>query len=260
MNNLMNPKYPEGRNLFVGKNILLTASAGAGIGFATAKRFLEEGANVFISDVHEGRLDQAIENLKSLKLGEVDGCLCNVTSDEEIDEMFSQALARYGHLDGVINNAGLGGESSLETMSNDAWNLVMDVTLNGAMKIMRAAIPILKETQGIIVNNASVLGWRAQAGQSHYAAAKAGVMALTRCVALETVGDGIRINAVAPSLAMNPHLSKTSSDELIAELESKEAFGRGAEPWEIANIILFLASDLSSYMTGEVVSASSQRS
>ena len=260
MNNLMNPKYPEGRNLFVGKNTLLTASAGAGIGFSTAKRFLEEGANVFISDVHQGRLDQAIENLKSLKLGEVDGCLCNVTSDEEIDEMFSQALARYGHLDGVINNAGLGGESSLETMSNDAWNLVMDVTLNGAMKIMRAAIPILKETQGIIVNNASVLGWRAQAGQSHYAAAKAGVMALTRCVALETVGDGIRINAVAPSLAMNPHLSKTSSDELIAELESKEAFGRGAEPWEIANIILFLASDLSSYMTGEVVSASSQRS
>ena len=260
MNNLMNPKYPEGRNLFVGKNILLTASAGAGIGFSTAKRFLEEGANVFISDVHQGRLDKAIENLKSLKLGEVDGCLCNVTSDEEIDEMFSQALARYGHLDGVINNAGLGGESSLETMSNDAWNLVMDVTLNGAMKIMRAAIPILKETQGIIVNNASVLGWRAQAGQSHYAAAKAGVMALTRCVALETVGDGIRINAVAPSLAMNPHLSKTSSDELIAELESKEAFGRGAEPWEIANIILFLASDLSSYMTGEVVSASSQRS
>ena len=260
MNNLMNPKYPEGRNLFVGKNILLTASAGAGIGFSTAKRFLEEGANVFISDVHQGRLDKAIENLKSLKLGEVDGCLCNVTSDEEIDKMFSHALARYGHLDGVINNAGLGGESSLETMSNDAWNLVMDVTLNGAMKIMRAAIPILKETQGIIVNNASVLGWRAQAGQSHYAAAKAGVMALTRCVALETVGDGIRINAVAPSLAMNPHLSKTSSDELIAELESKEAFGRGAEPWEIANIILFLASDLSSYMTGEVVSASSQRS
>ena len=157
MNNLMNPKYPEGRNLFIGKNILLTASAGAGIGFSTAKRFLEEGANVFISDVHQGRLEQAIENLQNLNLGEVDGCLCNVTSDEEIDAMFRQALARYGHLDGVINNAGLGGESALETMSNDAWNLVMDVTLNGAMKMMRAAIPILKETQGVIVNNASVL-------------------------------------------------------------------------------------------------------
>jgi 3-oxoacyl-[acyl-carrier protein] reductase len=260
MNNLINPKYPEGRNLFQDKNILITAAAGSGIGFSTAKRFLEEGANIFISDVHQGRLDEAIDNLRNLNLGKVNGCLCNVTNDEEIDSMFTEAIACYSNLNGVINNAGLGGESALEDMTNDAWDLVMDVTLNGAMKIMRAAIPVLKDTQGVIVNNASVLGWRAQAGQSHYAAAKAGVMALTRCVALETVDYGIRINAVAPSLAMNPHLSKTSSDELIAELESKEAFGRGAEPWEIANIILFLASDLSSYMTGEVISASSQRS
>ena len=260
MNNLMNPKYPEGRNLFQDKNILITAAAGSGIGFSTAKRFLEEGANIFISDVHQGRLDKAIDDLRNLNLGKVNGCLCNVTNDEEIDSMFTEAIACYSNLNGVINNAGLGGESVLEDMTNDAWDLVMDVTLNGTMKIMRAAIPVLKDTQGVIVNNASVLGWRAQAGQSHYAAAKAGVMALTRCVALETVGDGIRINAVAPSLAMNPHLSKTNSDELIAELESKEVFGRGAEPWEIANIILFLASDLSSYMTGEVISASSQRS
>ena len=255
----MNPKYPEGRNLFTDKNILITAAAGSGIGFSSAKRFLEEGANIFISDVHQGRLDKAIESLRKLDMGQVNGCLCNVTNDEEIDVMFKEAITCYSHLDGVINNAGLGGESLLENMSNDAWDLVMDITLNGTMKIMRAAIPILKDSQGVIVNNASVLGWRAQAGQSHYAAAKAGVMALTRCVALETVEHGIRINAVAPSLAMNPHLSKTSSDQLIAELESKEAFGRGAEPWEIANIILFLASDLSSYMTGEIISASSQR-
>ena len=259
MNNLMNPKYPEGRNLFQDKNILITAAAGSGIGFSTAKRFLEEGANIFISDVHQGRLDDSIDDLRKLDLGKVNGCLCNVTKDEEIETMFKEAIACFSHLDGVINNAGLGGESALENMTNDAWDLVMDVTLNGAMKIMRAAIPLLKDTQGVIVNNASVLGWRAQAGQSHYAAAKAGVMALTRCVALETVDYGIRINAVAPSLAVNPHLAKTSSDELIAELEAKEVFGRGAEPWEIANIILFLASDLSSYMTGEVISASSQR-
>ena len=259
MNKLMNPNYPEGRNLFTGKNILLTAAAGSGIGFSTAKRFLEEGANVFISDVHQARLDEAVKHLQDFNLGDVDGCLCNVTDDIEIDAMFNKALDRYSSIDAVINNAGLGGESLLEAMTNEAWNLVMDVTLNGAMKIMRAAIPVLKDTQGVIVNNASVLGWRAQAGQSHYAAAKAGVMALTRCVAMETVEHGIRINAVAPTLAMNPHLSKTSSDELIDELTSKEAYGRGAEPWEIANIILFLASDLSSYMTGEVVSASSQR-
>ena len=259
MNNLLTPNYPNGRNLFQGKNMLVTAAAGSGIGFSTARRFLEEGANIFISDVHEARLEQAIQTLQDLKLGEVYGCICNVTNDQEVDSMFKKALTRFSHLDGVINNAGLGGESPLESMTNEAWSLVMDVTLNGAMKIMRAAIPVLKDTQGVIVNNASVLGWRAQAGQSHYAAAKAGVMALTRCVAMETVEFGIRINAVAPSLAINPHLSKTNSDELISELASKEAYGRGAEPWEIANIILFLASDLSSYMTGEIISASSQR-
>ena len=259
MTKLMNPKYPEGRNLFKDQNILLTAAAGAGIGFATAKRFLEEGSNIFISDMNEGRLNQAMDKLKKLGLGEVDGCICNVTNDSEINDMFTAAINKFGSIHSVINNAGLGGESKLEDMTNDDWNLVMDVTLNGAMKIMRAAIPVLKNTQGTIVNNASVLGWRAQSGQSHYAAAKAGVMALTRCVALETVEDGIRINAVAPSLAINPHLVKTSSDELINSLSSKEAFGRGAEPWEVANVILFLASDLSSYMTGEVISVSSQQ-
>ena len=217
MNNLMNPKYPEGRNLFQDKNILITAAAGSGIGFSTAKRFLEEGANIFISDVHQGRLDEAIESLRKLKMGEVQGCLCNVTSDEEIEAMFKEAIACYSSLNGVINNAGLGGESLLENMTNDAWDLVMDVTLNGAMKIMRAAIPVLKDTQGVIVNNASVLGWRAQAGQSHYAAAKAGVMALTRCVALETVDHGIRINAVAPSLDGNKEVSQFNSAQMIAE-------------------------------------------
>ncbi|MDT4937137.1 MAG: 3-oxoacyl-[acyl-carrier protein] reductase, partial [Pseudonocardiales bacterium] len=109
-----------------------------------------------------------------------------------------------------------------------------------------------------IVNNASVIGWRAQEGQAHYAAAKAGVMALTRCAALDVAAHGIRVNAVAPSLAMHPHLAKVTSDELLAELTKREAFGRYAEPWEVANVMVFLASDYSSYLTGEVLSVSSQ--
>ena len=113
--------------------------------------------------------------------------------------------------------------------------------------------------RGVIVNNASVLGWRAQAGQSHYAAAKAGVMALTRCLAMEAAPHGVRVNAVSPSIAMHPFLAKVSTDELLDELTSREAFGRAAEPWEVANVIVFLASEYSSYMTGEVVSVSSQR-
>jgi 3-oxoacyl-[acyl-carrier protein] reductase len=112
---------------------------------------------------------------------------------------------------------------------------------------------------GVIVNNASVLGWRAQELQAHYAAAKAGVMALTRCAAVEAAEHGVRVNAVAPSLATHPFLEKVMPPGLLEELEAAEAYGRGAEPWEVANVMVFLASDLSSYMTGEVVPVSSQR-
>jgi 3-oxoacyl-[acyl-carrier protein] reductase len=127
------------------------------------------------------------------------------------------------------------------------------------MRMMREALRGMYErNHGVIVNNASVLGWRAQEGQAHYAAAKAGVMALTRCAAIEAAPHKVRVNAVAPSLAMHPHLSKVMDDGVLADLVTKEAFGRAAEPWEVANVIVFLASDLSGYMTGEVVSVSSQ--
>ena len=103
-----------------------------------------------------------------------------------------------------------------------------------------------------------MLGWRAQHGQSHYAAAKAGVMALTRCSAIEAVEHGVRINAVSPSIAMHKFLEKTQLATLLDRLSEGEAFGRAAEPWEVAAIIAFLASDYSSYLTGEVISVSSQ--
>jgi 3-oxoacyl-[acyl-carrier protein] reductase len=159
----------------------------------------------------------------------------------------------------LVNNAGLGGTANLVDMTDDQWSSVLDVTLTGTMRVTRAALRLMMPRgAGVIVNNASVVGWRAQEGQSHYAAAKAGVMALTRCAALEAAAAGVRINAVAPSLAMHPFLAKVTTDELLAELTTREAFGRAAEPWEVANVIVFLASDYSSYMTGEVVSVSSQ--
>ena len=136
---------------------------------------------------------------------------------------------------------------------------MLDVTLTGTMRMTRAALRHMSPRgRGVIVNNASVVGWRAQEGQCHYAAAKAGVMALTRCAAIEAAPSGVRINAVAPSLAMHPFLAKVTTDELLAELTAREAFGRAAEPWEVANVIVFLASDYSSYMTGETISVSSQ--
>jgi 3-oxoacyl-[acyl-carrier protein] reductase len=173
--------------------------------------------------------------------------------------MFDGVVSELGRLDVLVNNAGLGGTAPLMDMADEQWDAVLDVTLNGTFRCTRAALRHMVPRQaGVIVNNASVLGWRAQVGQAHYAAAKAGVMALTRCAALEAAPAGVRVNAVSPSLAMHPFLSKAIDQESLDELVTKEAFGRSAEPWEVANVIVFLASDYSSYMTGEVVSVSSQ--
>ncbi len=253
------PAYPTPRSLLAGKNVLVTAAAGTGIGLATAKRCIEEGARVVISDSHERRLSQAAEALSAIAGEAVLGVRCDVTIEADVRALIDRTCAALGSLDVLVNNAGLGGTANVADMRDEQWQRVRDVTLTGTFRVTRAALaPMLARGSGVIINNASVLGWRAQAGQAHYAAAKAGVMALTRCVALEVAHAGIRVNAVSPSLAMHPFLSKVTSDELLSELTAREAMGRAAEPWEVANVIVFLASDLSSYMTGEVVSVSSQ--
>src|SRR5690606_16378990 len=186
--------------------------------------------------------------------------VCDVTVEDEVQAMVDGTVAAHGRLDVLVNNAGLGGTAPLVEMTDDEWHRVLDVTLTGTMRVTRAALRHLVAAGrgGAIVNNASVLGWRAQAGQAHYAAAKAGVMALTRCAAVEAAPHGVRVNAVAPSLAMHPFLSKVMDQATLDQLAQQEAFGRAAEPWEVATVIAFLASDLSGYMTGEGVSVSSQ--
>jgi len=252
MNSL--PTYVGGHGLLAGRRVVITAAAGSGIGSATAKRMLEEGAQVVISDSHERRLAETASELG------VEGIHCDVTNDESVHRLVAEAIDRLGGIDVWVNNAGLGGTAALHEMTDDQWSRVLDVTLTGPFRCLRGVLPHLYANgRGVVVNNASVLGWRAQEGQAHYAAAKAGVMALTRCVALEAAHHGVRVNAVAPSLAMHANLAKVTSDELLDELTSREAFKRAAEPWEIANVVVFLASDYSSYMTGEVVSVSSQR-
>jgi 3-oxoacyl-[acyl-carrier protein] reductase len=253
------PGYVEGHGLLTGRTVLVTAAAGTGIGFATAKRCAEEGATVVLSDAHERRLGEAAERLAGVTGSEPLAVTCDVTDEQQVQNLFASAIDRHGGLDVVVNNAGLGGTADLVDMTDEQWGKVIDVTLNGTFRCTRAALRHLRERGGgVIVNNASVLGWRAQPGQSHYAAAKAGVMALTRCAAVEAAGYGVRVNAVAPSLAMHPFLAKVTTDELLDDLTAREAFGRAAEPWEVANVIVFLASDYSTYMTGEVVSVSSQ--
>ncbi|MEU4873576.1 SDR family oxidoreductase [Streptomyces sp. NPDC021608] len=260
MTNVEGPLYVPGHALLGGRSAVITAAAGAGIGGATARRFLEEGARVMISDAHPRRLKAyEAELAEEFGPGSVAALPCDVTDERQVRALFDAAVAAHGRLDVVVNNAGLGGTSPLADMSDEQWTRVLDVTLNGTFRCTRAALRLMRASGGgVIVNNASVVGWRAQAGQAHYAAAKAGVMALTRCAAVEAAPHGVRVNAVSPSLAMHPHLVKVTTPELLAQLTEREAFGRYAQPWEVANVIVFLASDYSSYMTGEVVAVSSQ--
>jgi 3-oxoacyl-[acyl-carrier protein] reductase len=256
------PDYVPAHGLLRDKNVLVTAAAGAGIGFAVAKRCAEEGCrSLVISDIHERRLAEAVAAIrKDTDLAAVHGQLCDVSKEDQVQALFAFAEAQTGGIDVLMNNAGLGTSKRIVEMGDEEWAKVIDITLTGTFRMTRAALKAMQPRgRGVIVNNASVLGWRAQAEQAHYAAAKAGVMALTRCAAIEAAEFGVRINAVAPSIAIHAFLRKSASEELLNQLASREAFGRGAEPWEVANVMVFLASDYSSYMTGEVVSVSSQR-
>ena len=249
------PPYPTPRNLLGGKTALITAAAGTGIGFAAAKRCAEEGATLLISDIHERRLSEAAQAIQDATGKRPAMQLCDVTKEDQV-----QALKAGAAPDILINNAGLGGSTAVVDMTDDQWGRVIDVSLTSVFRMCRAFLPAMYERKtGVIINNASVLGWRAQALQSHYAAAKAGVMAFTRCAAIEAAEHNVRINAVSPSIAMHAFLAKVTTEEQLEQLSRQEAFGRPAEVWEIANVMVFLASEYSSYMTGEVVSVSSQR-
>jgi 3-oxoacyl-[acyl-carrier protein] reductase len=255
------PDYPQGREILKGKTVLVTASAGTGIGNATATRCAEEGATVMLSDIHEKRLTEYADRLERHIGRRVHRTLCNVTDDAQVRAMIDTAVAEMGRLDVLVNNAGLGGTTDLVDTTDEQWLRIIDTNLTGTLRCLRAALPVMTaQGGGVIVNMGSICAWRAEAGQTAYAASKAGILALTRCAAIEAAPDNIRINAVVPSLALHPYLEKVTDPAHLQNLiRTNEAFGRAAEPWEVGNAIVFLASDYASYMTGEALSVSCRR-
>ena len=239
--------------LLAGQVVVVTAAAGAGIGRATARRALEEGASVVVSDVHPRRLAEVADELGA------PGVPCDVTVGADVEHLLDEAARLAGPVDVLVNNAGLGGDTPLVDMTDEAWHRVLAVSLTGTFLGTRAALRrMAPRGSGTIVNVASVTGWRAEAGQSHYAAAKAGVMALTRCAALEAAPHGVRINAVAPTLARHAFLDRVTDPAVLDFWDSRQPQGRAARPDEVADVIVFLASGLASYLTGEVVSVGAQ--
>lgn len=239
-------------------SVAVVTGASSGIGRRVALDLAARGAVVVGMARREDLLHRLEDELRSTS-PESGASVCDVSDTAAFTDELACIEREHGRIDVLVNNAGLGGTENIVDMTDEQWNVVLDVTLNGTFRCTRAALRLMQSARsGVIVNNASVLGWRAQVGQAHYAAAKAGVMALTRTAAVESAPYGVRVNAVSPSLAMHPFLSKVISEETLGQLEQQEAFGRSAEPWEVGNVVVFLASDYSSYMTGEIVSVSSQ--
>ncbi|MFN8626438.1 MAG: SDR family oxidoreductase [Candidatus Binatia bacterium] len=253
------PPYPTPHGLLCGKTVVVTASAGTGIGFATARRCVEERAMVLLSDKHAERLGEYATRLATVAGRMVPSRVCDVTRETEVQSLLAYAIGELGHVDVWINNAGRGLTASVIETSDAQWHAAIEVSLTATFRCMRAAMRhMMARGTGAIVNVSSVVAWRAEADQAAYAAAKAGVLALTRTAAMEAAPHGVRVNAVVPTLALHENVVKVSSADYLARMTALQALGRAAEPWEVANVIVFLASDLASYMTGEAVAVSNQ--
>jgi len=237
---------------------LITAGAGVGIGRAVAARFLEEGAHVVITDAHPKRTIETAAELTSKFGREVLGIPVDVTQKKQIEDAVAATIKKFGRVDILFNNAGINKLEPIWECKDETWDLVMNVCLRGTFWAMRAVLPyMLKQGKGAIVNMASAAGWIAASdGEAPYCAAKAGVMGLTRAAAGEMAGKGVRVNAIAPSVIYNQFLERIYPPAMFEAAKKRNPMGRLGEPREVADLALFLASDMSSYITGEVISIS----
>ncbi len=231
--------------------VALITGGGSGIGEATVLRFSEEDAKVIINDVN---VDNAKNVAKKVKAngGEVLVCIADVCKKSEVEDMIKQTLERFGRLDILVNNAGINRDSFAKKMSEEQWDKVIDVNLKGTFLCAQAALgPMIEQKSGKIINTASI-GALGNIGQANYSAAKAGVIGLTKTLALECARYNITVNCVSPG-ATNTAMTAGMPPEIAQNVNEKIPLRRFAEPKEIANVHLFLASDESSYITGQVI-------
>lgn len=237
---------------------IVTAGAGAGIGRAVAARFLEEGARVVVTDAHPRRTAEVAAELSKQFKREVLGIAVDVTQRSQIEDAVARTIDAYGQVDILFNNAGINKLEPIWECKDETWDLVINVCLRGTFWTMRAVLPhMIKRGKGAIVNMASAAGWIAASdGEAPYSAAKAGVMGLTRAASAEVAGKGIRVNAIAPTVIYNEFLQRIYPPGMFEAAKRRNPMGRLGDPREVANLALFLASDMSSYITGEVISIS----
>jgi len=237
--------------LLEGKTVLVTGGA-RGIGKEIIMKCLSEGASIHYCDLEEGphktEMEAAAKNGASVTFHSA-----NITDEEQVKNMIRN-ITSEGSLDILVNNAGITRDGMVFRMSLDQWESVIKVNLTGAFIVARevSAFMALKQKSGSIINMASVVGQMGNAGQTNYSASKAGLIGFTKSLAKETAKRNVRVNAIAPGF-INTAMTEKLSEEVKADYAKAIPLGRMGEAEDIANTVLFLASDLSSYITGQVI-------
>lgn len=239
-------------NLLKGKNALVTG-ASKGIGRAIALKFAEHGANVAFTYLSSIELGQALEKELVAHGIKAKGYRSDASDFTQADKLITDVIADFGSLDILVNNAGITMDNLLLRMNEEAWDRVMNVNLKSCFNTVKAVMkPMMKQKAGSIINMTSVVGIKGNAGQANYAASKAGIIGFTKSVALEVGSRGIRCNAIAPGFIETEMTGKL--DEKTVQLwRDAIPLKRGGQPEDVADACVFLASDLSSYITGQVI-------
>lgn len=234
---------------------IITAAAGVGIGQKTADILAREGSRVVVTDKNEKRALNTAEEIHNKYGVETLGIRCDATRIDDVKNMTELTLEKFGRIDILINNAGTNRPLRIVDISDEIWNLVIDTSLKSTFYCTRAVLPaMMKQNFGRIVNMGSVVGFRGlKGGHAHYAAAKAGVMAFTRCLAMEAAPYCITANTIAPSFIKNEFILSLYSQEEIERMNNEIPYPRKGTPEDIANTVLFLVSDEGEYITGQTI-------
>ncbi len=233
------------------KVTIVTGSA-RGIGFGIAERFAEEGALVVILDLMQDAVDEAVAKLTA-KGYKAEGYAANVTDGDKVAEIYKELSKKHGHIDVLINNAGITKDNLIMRMKESDWDAVIAVNLKGTfICTQKLSRYLLKQKAGVIVNIASVIGIMGNAGQANYAASKGGVIALTKSTAKEFASRGIRVNAVAPGF-IETEMTQNLGEDVIAEYAKAIPLNKMGSVKNVADLCLFLASDEAEYITGQVI-------
>lgn len=238
--------------LLEGKTAIVTGAA-RGIGKAIAKKFAEQGANIAFTDLAIDDNAKATEAEIAALGVKVKGFASNAASFEDTHRVVEAIFNEFGRIDILVNNAGITRDGLMMRMSEQQWDMVINVNLKSAFNFIHAVTPIMmKQKGGSIINMSSVVGVSGNAGQSNYSASKAGLIGLAKSVAAEMGSRGIRANAVAPGFIIT-EMTGQLPEEVRAAWAEKIPLKRGGTPEDVANVCVFLASDLSSYVSGQVI-------